>query len=785
MSQSSDHQFGKYELLDRIAAGGMAEIFKARFAPAPGVTKQVVIKKILPHYAANKGFIAMFTNEARIAMGLSHGNIAQVFDFGAIDGDYYLAMELVDGQPLSKVLRRAKAMGIAALPPEFAVFSSLEMLKGLQYAHTRLDEAGRPLQIVHRDISPQNVLVSYEGQIKLVDFGIARARNAGPENTASNAVQGKYAYFAPEQARGKEVDARTDVFATGIVLYELLTGQLPFQGKMVDAISRIVRGLFPRPREVNPTVPSELEAIVLKAMAIEKGERYQSAEAFGLALTTFLSTTYPTFTPTQLGYLVQMLFEEDLVREGRPIKLPRDFVEKAQAWKHPASTAASKADSTVSSEPDFAEAFSAENPTEHVALPRRAAGDVRETAAARVGSTAPLPVHVPVSMPAIEAVPYVVTEPLPAAAPRPRPSASTSGKKKRPRGFPVVRALLLVAAASAVGFGGIFVAARASKGTLEIVSVPPGAEVRVDGVLAHRGTPLVLEDLDGARTYRVEVSSSGFRPWVNQVPLKRGQHLVVRATLDVEPPPAPPVVATLEPEPQKAPPARVAPPPAPPVPNEVSWPRAPVFELDAAKHHVDLSRAGVRAFSLDPAQTYRMWLSKGPTFGWGFYVVNPAGAQPGPLSLTPLQIKGASRLFVYRLTAGSLGGGVDERRPRAFSVQAAGKKKPTTENLSGGLEVPASARVTVKGLSPASVYELSLSPGTPPAKKRDTGAALTTAAVGTPMDGLLVVTPGSPVRLTRISQFFVTLIDDEADVQEGRLKLTLRDVTPPSPKHRR
>jgi serine/threonine protein kinase len=162
VSSEETTRFGKYELLDRIAAGGMAEIFRARYEPAKGVSKQVVIKRILPAYAENKGFIGMFTNEAKIAMGLSHGNIAQVFDFGAIDGDYFLAMELVDGQPLSKVAKRAKELGLPVLPSDIAAFIVAELLKGLHYAHTRLDEDGRPLRIVHRDVSPQNVLLGFE-----------------------------------------------------------------------------------------------------------------------------------------------------------------------------------------------------------------------------------------------------------------------------------------------------------------------------------------------------------------------------------------------------------------------------------------------------------------------------------------------------------------------------------------------------------------------------------------------------------------------------------------------
>ncbi len=234
------------------------------------------------------------------------GNIAQVFDFGEVEGDWYLAMELVDGQPLSKVVKRMRATGLLTFPSEIASYVTAEMLRGLHYAHTRLDEQGRPLQIVHRDVSPQNVLVSYEGQIKLVDFGIARARNAGREDTTSNAVKGKYAYFAPEQARGKDLDARTDVFASGIVLYELLTGQLPFQGRMMEVLTKIVRGQFARPSELNPAIPKALETIVLKAMALEASERYQTAEAFQQDLNRYLANHHPDFTASMLTLLLQL-----------------------------------------------------------------------------------------------------------------------------------------------------------------------------------------------------------------------------------------------------------------------------------------------------------------------------------------------------------------------------------------------------------------------------------------------------------------------------------------------
>ncbi len=330
----ADNQFGKYELLGRLAAGGMAEIFRARYSAAAGISKQVVIKRILPHYAENKQFIAMFTNEARIVMGLSHGNIAQVFDFGEIDGDWFIAMEYVDGQPLSKIIKRARTVGVQALPTEFAVLISIEMLRGLHYAHTRLDDQGKPLKIVHRDVSPQNVLVSYEGQVKLVDFGIAKARTAGRDETEGGAVKGKYAYFSPEQARGKELDARTDVFAAGIVLYEMLCGALPFQGRMIDTMSRIVKGQLTPPRESNPDIPLELETILLTALENDREKRYATAEAFQAALSSYLNQTAPSFQASTLGSLVQFLFEAELVNESRPVQLSREFLDQVPSWKN-------------------------------------------------------------------------------------------------------------------------------------------------------------------------------------------------------------------------------------------------------------------------------------------------------------------------------------------------------------------------------------------------------------------------------------------------------------------
>lgn len=333
MSDTETTHFGKYELLTRIAVGGMSEIYRARYEPAPGVSKLIVIKRILPHFSADTRFIEMFTDEARIAMGLSHPNVAQVFDFGQVDGDYFLAMELVEGQTLSKVNKRLKSLDFPAVPVEYAVFIIIEILKGLHYAHTRRDDRGEPLLIVHRDVSPQNIVVGYEGLLKLVDFGIAKARNASREETQVGAMKGKYAYFSPEQARGRDLDARSDVFSAASVLYELVCGQLPFPGKMMDAVPKIVRGEFARPREVAPNVPEELEGILLKAMTHEKADRYESAEAFQQALEEFLGRAAPGFSARNISQLMDFLYESERVKEGRQVTLSREFLAKLPAWR--------------------------------------------------------------------------------------------------------------------------------------------------------------------------------------------------------------------------------------------------------------------------------------------------------------------------------------------------------------------------------------------------------------------------------------------------------------------
>ncbi|QSQ15518.1 serine/threonine-protein kinase [Myxococcus landrumensis] len=333
MSQDPNEHFGRYELLSQMGRGGMAETWRARLVAAAGVTKLVLIKKVLPEFANDEAFISMFISEARISASLSHGNVAQVFDFGRVDGQYFLAMELVDGQPLHRILKRAARTGMPQLPIPLATYIALEMCRGLHYAHMRTDEKGTPLGIVHRDISPDNVLISYEGQVKIVDFGIAKARMLRNFDTEPGVIRGKYLYFSPEQARGQQVDARTDVWATGLVLYEMLCGQPPVTGNQAVVLSRMAHGEFPAPRQLRKDLPSALNEVVMKALSVDMSLRYESANAFAEALGSFLYSYAPRFSTMNLAYLLRSLYREDLLQDGREMPVPATFVEELKVWR--------------------------------------------------------------------------------------------------------------------------------------------------------------------------------------------------------------------------------------------------------------------------------------------------------------------------------------------------------------------------------------------------------------------------------------------------------------------
>jgi serine/threonine protein kinase len=303
-------QFGKYVLQERIAIGGMAEIFRAHAPGLGGFEKELAIKRLHPRYSDDQDFIRMLVDEARIAVQLSHSNIGQIFDLDREEGLVYIAMEFIDGRDLYRVLKRM-AEHDGSLPIEAAVFVAMEMCAGLDYAHRKTMVDGTPLEIIHRDISPQNILVSWEGEVKIVDFGIAKAAMRAFE-TESGVIKGKFYYMSPEQARGDQLDNRTDIFSTGICLYEMLTGATLYREEDdVTLLSRVRRAEIDPPTSIRADIPLDLERIVMKALARDPRRRYQSAHRFQMALSSFLYSLGRPYSRVQLGHLVRDLFKVD------------------------------------------------------------------------------------------------------------------------------------------------------------------------------------------------------------------------------------------------------------------------------------------------------------------------------------------------------------------------------------------------------------------------------------------------------------------------------------------
>jgi len=306
---SAGDPYGPYRLVERIAIGGMAEVFRAKRSGVEGFEKTVAVKRILSHLSDNKEFVDMFINEAKVVSGLTHPNIVQIFDLGKIDRSYYIAMEYVQGRDLRTILRRARERGIA-VPHALAAYVVSRMCAALEYAHRKRDEAGQPMRIVHRDVSPQNILLSFEGDVKLTDFGIAKAASKATI-TDRGALRGKLLYMSPEQAWGNPMDRRSDIFSLGIVFYEMLTGQKPFVGTSETSILDTVRACkVAPPTSIDATVPEKIERVALKALERDPEVRYQDAAEMQRDLERILHEGESP-TPRDVTLFLERLFDQD------------------------------------------------------------------------------------------------------------------------------------------------------------------------------------------------------------------------------------------------------------------------------------------------------------------------------------------------------------------------------------------------------------------------------------------------------------------------------------------
>ena len=306
----SGERFGQYTLLERIAVGGMAEVWKARMRGVEGFQKTVAIKRILPHMTDNAEFVGMFIDEAKLAAQLTHPNIVHIYDLGKMGRDYYIAMEYVDGKDLRSLLNAARRKGIG-VPLGLALLIAARVASALDYAHRKRDFEDRELGLVHRDVSPQNVLLTYEGDVKLCDFGIAKAVSKVGQ-TQMGALKGKLQYMSPEQAWGRPVDARSDLFSLGAVLFEMVTGERLFTGESEISVLEAVRqGLTRTPRQVDPAVPREVDEIVARALAIEPKDRFQSAGEMKQRLEAALAALSPATGQTDLALFIQRSLEPE------------------------------------------------------------------------------------------------------------------------------------------------------------------------------------------------------------------------------------------------------------------------------------------------------------------------------------------------------------------------------------------------------------------------------------------------------------------------------------------
>jgi serine/threonine protein kinase len=314
----------RYILVEKLTRGGMAEIYLGRASSKDGFKRVCCIKRILPHYSQEKEYIEMFRDEAHICKRLEHANIVRVEGFEEVEDSYAIIMEFVDGADLRKILVGCENAG-TTLPIPFAIYIAAEIARGLHYAHTKIDDiTEKALKIVHRDVSPQNILVSFEGETKITDFGIAQAKSKSTE-TKPGIVKGKYSYMSPEQIMAKPVDARTDVFALGIVLWEMVAMERLFHGendvitiqKVKNCeIKRIPRGQKRKENEVD----DELEAIILQALQKDLKKRYRDAKQFEVALRKYLNKKFPSFSPNELSSFLKELLADQVLKSKETIR---------------------------------------------------------------------------------------------------------------------------------------------------------------------------------------------------------------------------------------------------------------------------------------------------------------------------------------------------------------------------------------------------------------------------------------------------------------------------------
>lgn len=321
-------RFGRYELVRKLALGGMAEVFLARM-PDHVLERVLAIKRILPHLAEDPHFVKMFVEEAKIVVQLSHANIARIYELGEVEGQYYIAMEYIDGRDIGSILRRCHEQKVH-VPVEIAVHILIKTCQALHHAHHAHRPGQGPLGLIHRDVSPSNLMVSFDGDVKVIDFGLAKAAGRGIQ-TQAGVVKGKIAYMSPEHAYGRAIDHRVDVYSAAVCLWELLTSRRLFLRRTEKETIKAVRdGVIPHPRDKRREVPAQLDAIVMRALEPDRDRRFPSAQALGEALEGF-AMAYGQVTSREVSAFMRERFPEWDPREAAAVTSHAISLEEFQA----------------------------------------------------------------------------------------------------------------------------------------------------------------------------------------------------------------------------------------------------------------------------------------------------------------------------------------------------------------------------------------------------------------------------------------------------------------------
>lgn len=533
-------RYGRYLLLDRINVGGMAEVFRGKTAGAEGFERIVALKRILPNIAADPDFVQMFVEEAKLVAQLQHANIAQVYDLDQEGGTYYIAMEYVSGTDLRSMWDRARGRN-RLLPIAMSCYIMQRVCEGLDAAHRKKDNDGSDIRLVHRDVSPQNVLISYEGEVKLIDFGIARAANR-VSKTQAGVLKGKFGYMSPEQVRGVDLDNRSDIFACGVVLYELVVGDRLFLGESDFSTLEKVRNVeMVPPTRLNKNLSPHLERIVMKALAKNREDRYRWANEMAEDLQRYLFATNQPFARTDMQRYMQQHFRSEMEQERERIerykRIPLEpFIDEPPTQEHavpvedPPSSLGTQAEYPMYQDP--------------MSMPRLPTGLDRHR------GFHPPPGGQTVSHPGYPMPGGSVAGPLALSTPMAAmPASSLNVPLAPPRQSLPTWAALLIGALTVLLLGlasmlayQLFGASNAPA-VLEVQTHPQRVELLLDGEVVANRTPFVFNNL-AAETYVLTVRADQYEEEVRAVRLGPGERRLVTIDLTRKPGTASVIVRT-------------------------------------------------------------------------------------------------------------------------------------------------------------------------------------------------------------------------------------------------